>query len=203
MPKGAAAAPDPESPEPSMQLSRLRLLAAALASVALGACSDAPTTPKPAAKPAATSAAPSSLLGLNLGFGGPTYVQCPAYTSQSTTGLIGPLGGVLALGNQVVNIPEGALLSTQLFQLTVPASSYMKVDVTAVGLDHFLFQKPISVTIDYSRCADTATAGKDLEVWYVSPLLNMPLDNMGGVNDPTNRRITFSTDHLSGYVIAY
>ena len=186
-----------------MQLSRLRLLAVAIASVALGACADAPTTPQRTAQPPAAPAAPSSLLGLSFGFGGPTYVQCPSYTSESTTGVIGPLGGVLALGNQVVNIPEGALLSTQLFQLTVPASRYMKVDVTAVGLDHFLFQKPISVTIDYSRCADAATAGKDLEVWYVSPLLNIPLDNMGGENDPTNRRITFSTDHLSGYVIAY
>ena len=180
---------------------RLRLLTA-VAAVAFGAaCSDAPSAPP--AQPPAPPEAPSSLLGLNLGFGGPTYLQCPSYTSQSTTGLIGPLGGVLSLGEYVVSIPEGALLSTTLFQLTVPASRYMKVDVTAVGLDHFLFQKPISVTVDYSRCSASATEGKDLEVWYVSPLLNIPLDNMGGANDPANRRITFSTDHLSGYVIAY
>ena len=177
----------------------LRLAAASLA-LALAACSDGPTAPP--AQPVAAPESPSSLLGLNL-LGGPTYLQCPNYTTTSATGVIGPLGGVLSLGEYVVNIPEGALLSTTLFQITVPASRYMKVDVSAVGVDHFLFQKPISVTVDYSRCPASATEGKDLEVWYVSPLLNFPLDNMGGVNDPANRRITFSTDHLSGYVIAY
>lgn len=180
-----------------MQLSRLRLLAAALAVAVLGACSDAPTAPKPA-QPAAPPAA-SPLLW----FSGPTYLQCPNYTPQSTTGVIGPLGGLLSLGNYVVSIPEGAVDAPTLFQLTIPASRYMKVDVTAVGFDHFLFQTPISVTVDYSRCPVSATEGKPLEVWYVSPLLNIPLDNMGGVDDPANRRITFTTGHLSGYVIAY
>jgi hypothetical protein len=182
---------------------RLRLLTA-LAAVAFGAaCADAPTAPP--AQPPAAPESPSSLLGLNIGLnlGGPTLLQCPNYTTTSTTGLIGPLGGVLSLGEYVVSIPEGALLSTTLFQLTIPASRYMKVDVTAVGLEHFLFQKPISVTVDYSRCSLSATTGKDLEVWYVSPLLNIPLQNMGGVNDAASRKITFQTDHLSGYVIAY
>jgi hypothetical protein len=180
---------------------RFRLLTA-IAAVAFGAaCADAPSAPP--AQPAAAPESPSSLLGLNLGFGGPTYLQCPSYTTQSTTGVIGPLGGLLSLGNYVVSIPEGAVPTLTLFQLTVPASRYMKVDVTAVGVEHYVFQQPISVTVDYSRCPVSATEGKNLQVWYVSPLLNLPLDNMGGTDDAANRRITFSTDHLSGYVIAY
>ena len=187
-----------------MKLSRIRLLVAAVATAVFATgCSDAPTTP-PAQPPAAPDA-PSSLLGLNIGLnlGGPTLVQCPVYTTQSTTGIIGPLGGLLSLGDFVVEFPAGAVTTPTLFQVTVPASRYMKVDVTAVGLDQFLFDAPISVTMDYSRCPVDRTAGKDLEVWYVSPLLNIPLQNMGGVDDPTNRKITFTTDHLSGYVIAY
>jgi hypothetical protein len=176
---------------------RLRLLAAALAVFTLGACADAPTAATPASTPEPTAPAPL------FWFNGPTLVQCPVYTSQSTTGIIGPLGGLLSLGENVVSFPAGAVTTPTLFQVTVPASRYMKVDVTAVGLDHFVFDTPISVTVDYSRCPADRTTGKALEVWYVSPLLNIPLQNMGGTDDPASRRITFSTDHLSGYVIAY
>ena len=181
-----------------MKLSRIRLFVAAFATAVLATgCSDAPTAAPAAPAPEPTAPAPL------LWWGGPTLVSCPVYTSQSTTGVIGPLGGLLSLGDFVVDFPAGAVTTPTLFQLTVPASRYMKVDVTAVGLDQFLFDAPISVTIDYSRCPADRTTGKDLEVWYVSPLLNIPLQNMGGVNDPAARRITFTTDHLSGYVIAY
>jgi hypothetical protein len=175
-----------------MTVRSLRVLCATLAAAALlGSCAEAPTAP-PATR--------SDLLGISLG--GPHYISCPTYTSQSTSGVIGPLGGVLTLGGQVVNIPAGAVTDLTTFVLTVPASQYMKIDVTAVGIDHLVFGTPISVTIDYSRCSTTVTAGKSLEVWYVSSLLNLPLQNMGGTDDPVARNITFSTGHLSGYIIA-
>jgi hypothetical protein len=79
----------------------------------------------------------------------------------------------------------------------------MKVDVTAAGVEHFLFDAPVSVTVDYARCPAGRTAGRDLSVWYVAPITNTPLQNMGGTNDPAARKITFTTDHLSSYVIAY
>jgi hypothetical protein len=113
------------------------------------------------------------------------------------------LGGLLSAGDFAVNIPAGAVPTLTAFVMTVPAGRYMKVDVTAVGVEHYLFKAPVSVTMDYSRCPTDATEGKSLSVWWVAPLTNFPLQNMGGTDDPAARHITFSTDHLSGYVIAY
>lgn len=181
-----------------MQLARLRLFAAALATaatVALGACAEAPTPSQP------TAATPAGLLGL--GDDDPNLLECPVNTTQSTTGVVGPLGGLLTLGGYTVRIPEGAVPAPTLFSLTVPSGRYMKVDVTAVGLEHYVFGAPVSVTVDYSRCPVGRTEGRSLSVWHVAPITNAPLENMGGVDDPASRRITFETGHLSGYVIAY
>ena len=172
-----------------MQLSRLRLLIASVAAAALAAgCTDGPSAPSS-----------SALLSDDR----PNLLECPVNTTTSTTGIVGPLGGVLSLGNYVVNIPAGAVPVPTAFVLTVPEGRFMKVDVTAVGVEHYLFDAPVSVTVDYSRCSDGRVAGRDLSVWYVAPLTNAPLENMGGTDDRANRRITFSTGHLSGYVIAY
>lgn len=178
-----------------MQPIRLRLLAAVLAAFALGACADAPTPSQP------TAATPAGLLAL--GDDDPNLLECPVNTTQSTTGIIGPLGGVLTLGGYTVQIPEGAVPTATAFSLTVPAGRYMKVDVTAVGAEHYVFGAPVSVTVDYSRCPAGRTEGRSLSVWYVAPITDAPLENMGGVDDPAKRRITFETGHLSGYVIAY
>ena len=185
-----------------MNRSLFRRFAAAIATVAFAAaCSDAPTAP---AGPSLDDAKPAPLT-LSIGglFGGPRLLECPDWTPQSTLGLIGPLGGVLSLGGNLVDMPAGAVPEPTLFSLTEPASRYMKVDVSAVNVEHYVFGTPISVTIDYSRCADWRVDGRTLSVWWVTPVLNLPLQNMGGVDDRANRRITFTTDHLSTYVIAY
>jgi hypothetical protein len=78
----------------------------------------------------------------------------------------------------------------------------MEVDITANDLASFLFQSAVTVTIDYSRCPTSVTAGKTLTVWHINPQTKQLLTNMGGVNDAGLRRITFTTDHLSGYAIA-
>ena len=167
---------------------RFRHLAAVLATLVLGACADAPS-------------APSAVSPL-LGNGGPNFLECPVNTAQASIDVVGPLGGLLSLGRNAVSIPSGAVPVPTAFALTVPASRFMKVDVTAVGLEHYLFGAPVTVTIDYSRCPEGRTAGRALSVWYVAPILNTPLQNMGGTNDPVARTITFTTDHFSGYAIA-
>lgn len=164
-----------------------------LAALALAAgCTDAPTTVRPAE--------PAAIL---FGEARPNMLECPTNTTLATTGLVGTLGGLLSLGQNAVSFPSGAVSTPTLFALTVPASRYMKVDVSAVGLGHFLFDAPVTVTIDYSRCPVSRTEGRRLSVWYVTPLTHQPLENMGGVDDPVARRITFTTDHFSSYVIAY
>jgi hypothetical protein len=101
-----------------------------------------------------------------------------------------------------VALPFGAVSLPTLITLRVPASSYVEIDVTANDLLSFRFRRPVSITIDYSRCPLEATAGSALTVWHIDPQTKARLEPMGGVDDPVRRRITFETGHLSGYAIA-
>ena len=180
-----------------MNSPRLRRFAAAVATAVLATgCADAPTAPKSVAT---TPASAAPLWWSNR----PTYLACPVETTERSLGVIGSLGGLLSLGGNAVSFPQGAVPEPTAFVITVPRGDLMEVDVNAVGIWHYVFQTPVTVTIDYSRCPAAATEGKSLSVWWVSPLTKLPLQNMGGTNDPVNRRITFTTDHFSGYVIAY
>lgn len=134
-----------------------------------------------------------------------TPLVCPTdSTQQSTVGLIGLLGGQLTLGRNQLTIPLGAVLSLTGFQITLPPGNAVEADVSAVGLTSFLFQSPVSITIDYSRCPPGAVPdGATLQVVYIDSQTKQILAAMGGVNDPFARTITFQTSHLSGYEVAY
>ena len=135
--------------------------------------------------------------------GSPQLVQCPSSQSVSTIGVVGFPGGTINIGPASVVIPRGALSLPTLITVTVPASPYMEVDVRANNFTSFLFNSPISLTIDYSRCDPASTDGQALSVWHIDQASKALLENMGGVNDPVQRKITVSLPHLSGYAIAF
>jgi hypothetical protein len=132
----------------------------------------------------------------------PTLIECPTNQTQTTTGLVGLLGGTLGLDGSAISIQSGALSTPTLFQFTIPASRFMEVDISAVGFQTFLFQDSVSVTIDYSRCNRSDINQQTLQVWHIDPITKALLENMGGQNDTINQRITFKTNHLSGYAVA-
>ena len=132
----------------------------------------------------------------------PSPIECPTSATQTTTSVIGPAGGVLSLGGTVVSIPLGAVLEPTTLTVTIPASNHMEIDVSAAGVEHFLFEAPVVVTIDYSRCTRNNINLRPLSVWYFDPSTDELLENMGGVDDKLNKRMIFTTPHLSGYVIA-
>lgn len=134
----------------------------------------------------------------------PTLLACPADTgAQSPASVIGVLGGTLSFDGASISIPANAVLQPTEFQIVVPQSRYMKVEIHAVGLASFLFQEPVQVTLDYSRCpADAVPAGATLQAVYVDST-DTVLQQMGGTVDTVNRRVTFTTGHLSGYAVAY
>jgi hypothetical protein len=134
----------------------------------------------------------------------PTLLSCPSTGTQTTTGVVGLLGGVVSLGAARIEVPFGAVLDPTLFEIVVPASPYMEVEIHAVGLSSFLFRRPVQVTIDYSRCGDSAIPdGAQLQGVYIDGVTKSVLQEMGGTDDRAARRITFSTGHLSGYAVAY
>ena len=134
----------------------------------------------------------------------PKLLVCPTTTPLSGVFLADPiLGGSLTLGGTTVSIPAGAVSTPQLFVLTIPASKYMEIDVTAQGLTSFLFNQPATITIDYSRCSVSATENKQLKVYHIHTLTKALLENMNATDDKAARKITFETGHLSGYGVAY
>ena len=132
----------------------------------------------------------------------PTLVECPTSQTDVTTALVGLLGGTLGLDGSSISIQSGALTTPTLFQFTVPASRFMEVDISAVGFQTFQFQDSVSVTIDYSRCNRSDIDTEVLHVWHIDPITKALLENMGGVDDKSTHRITFKTNHLSGYAVA-
>jgi hypothetical protein len=149
-------------------------------------------------EPRATAPKPTSLSQSS----DPTLLECPTNTGTSTSSVIGLLGGELQIGATSVAIPTGALATPTLIQLTIPPSRFMEIDVTAVGFSSFLFQTPITVTIDYSRCSRGDIDRQTLHVYHIDPLTKQLLEDMGGIDDKISRRITFTTGHLSGYAVA-
>jgi hypothetical protein len=174
---------------------RRALVVAAFA--ALGACVDrAPTEP-------VTPTSRGSLDGLFSS--SPRLVECHTDETLTATSLITALGGTLSIGGTSVFFPAGAVLAQTDFELTIPASRYVEVDIRAQGYDHFLFEPglPAVVTIDYSRCNRSDILVKPLSVWYIDSETKELKENLGGIDNKLTRSITFTTPHLSGYAIAF
>jgi hypothetical protein len=133
---------------------------------------------------------------------GPHLVQCPTSTAASTQATIGPLGGLLSLGGTSVSIPLGALLEPVTISLTIPASQYMEIDVSVAGTDHFVFEQPIVVTLDYSRCSRSNIDLAPLTVWHIDEDSKALLEAMPTVDNKLTRQAIFTTGHLSGYALA-
>lgn len=165
-----------------------RALAAAAALVLATSCGEPRATALQ--RPDATSAPAATLL------------SCPTTTTQTTSALVGVLGGTVSLGGTLVSIPAGALSVPTLITVKIPAGQFMEVDVQANDFTSFLFNQPVSITIDYSRCNQNLS-GDTLSVWNIDESTKALLENMGGVNNATAHTITFSTGHLSGYAVAF
>jgi hypothetical protein len=133
-------------------------------------------------------------------------VECPTnQTLVSDPVLITPLlGGVVSLGNTSITIPAGALSIPRFITVTIPASKYMEVDIRADDLTSLLFNTPVSVTIDYSRCALPPIAESvPFTAWYIDPVTKKKLEDMRGTDDKAKRQVRFNTGHLSNYAIAF
>ena len=184
---------------PVCRMSRFPFALALGLTLAVTACSDVTRPPNGGVTPPDTNVVPTDTTTRPTS---PQLIQCPTGQTATSSGLVSVLGGIITAAGTSISLPAGSLLSATLIRVTVPASTHMEVDITADGLASFLFLRAVTVTIDYSRCPTSVTAGKTLTVWHINPQTKQLLTNMNGVNDAALRRITFTTDHLSGYAIA-
>jgi hypothetical protein len=91
------------------------------------------------------------------------------------------------------------VLDTTTFVMRVPEAKVLKVKIRARDEEHFVFAKPVTITLDYSRCRSLPA---DPTAWYIDENTNSELEQMPGVNDAASRTFTLETGHLSGYALA-
>lgn len=160
--------------------------------LALAACSaDTATAPR-AVRPALERAVSSESAAL---------VACPVDTSASASAVIGPRGGAVKVGRFALKVPPHAVAEPTTFTFDVPASPYLEIDVHAAGVAHYEFSRPVSVTIDYSRCG-SGMRGMSFDAWYIDSATGALVAPMHGHNARGAELFVFDTDHLSRYAIA-
>jgi hypothetical protein len=188
------------------RLSPLSAVAGFAIVLAAQGCADlgtAPNAPPPRLDEAATGATADSSAS-NASSPAGQLIVCPTQDEQRATAIIGPGGGSVSARGTSLSIPEGAVPEPTRFELTIPASRYMEVEVHAVGYDSYTFQQPVTLTINYARCPDDAApTGATLAGAYIDSATDQILALMGGSQDKSGHKLTFTTGHLSGYAVAY
>jgi hypothetical protein len=131
-------------------------------------------------------------------------VECPTEESQSASAIIASaVGGVVSVSGHSVTLAPNALPTGEwVVTLTAPASKYVELELSVTGAPYVSFSPPAIVTIDYSRCARSNIDRAPLRAWYIDSVTKELLENMGGVDDKILRKLTFTTDHFSGYAVA-
>lgn len=132
----------------------------------------------------------------------PALLVCPSAVSYTASATIGREGGSLSAGGTTITLPSGAVKIPTVFTLTVPASDFVEVDIVAGNNEHFSFDKRVGITIDYSRCG-ILDADKPLTAWHINSTTKALIKQMGSRTDRTGTRVSFGTDHLSGYALAW
>ncbi|HYD53430.1 MAG TPA: hypothetical protein VEA99_12410 [Gemmatimonadaceae bacterium] len=131
---------------------------------------------------------------------GATLLSCPSSTALVEHGIIDERGGVLHAAGHALIVPRGALRKATRFTLEVPASPYLEVDISADGRKDFKFKSNVLLRLSYARCATPPDA--QLVGWWIDGT-RRKLGEMPTVVDPFSQSVWITTDHLSGYAIAY
>jgi hypothetical protein len=126
-------------------------------------------------------------------------LSCPGGSNHVSRATIGPEGGRLSLDGFVMDVPAGAVLDTTTFVMRVPEAKVLKVKIRARDEKHFVFEKPVSITLNYSRCSSVPS---DPTAWYIDENTNSELEQMPGANNAAAQTFTLRTGHLSGYALA-
>ena len=169
----------------------------------LAACADAPTAPvapRPAAAVAvnAVIADPSAITASTTA----SLLACPSPVPDSATAVIGPRGGFVGVDGSAILVPAGAVRTPTTFTFVVPASPVVRVEIHTPDAEHYQFARPVAVSISYARCGDSLPTAP-LGAWWIDSATLSQLGVMAGIDDRAHQRVTFVTDHLSGYAVVY
>lgn len=185
--------------------SLLRGLALPALAALLSSCAEA-GDPAPLAPADAPSLASSSSA---------TLLECSTSSTLAVSDTIDLLGGTLKLtdefgGVHEVVFPANAVSTPLIFTLTVPASKYVEVDVTATDpltgdttSVFFPADAQPTLAISYKRCTRSNTANKALGLYHIDPVTDAVLEGPFGAKEgsSTDPRVTGQVPHFSDYAI--
>jgi hypothetical protein len=170
------------------------------AALTLGAgCTSSESPVGPSAP--STTQAPALLLG---GLGSTVdkvlsvtdLLTCRALPYASTTRTIGRDGGVVAVGQYSLVIPEGALPSNVQIRAEQVSGKVNSVRFSPEGLK---FARPATLTMGYENCTLVLLPKR---IVYTNELLRV-LDILRSVDLLRAKSVTAPIDHFSRYAVAY
>ena len=185
-----------------ISLRGIRSYALIITAAALAACSDSPLPTSSPARAENRAIAPGALAA-SVSAAGSSLLACPSTTARTASGVIDHKGGIVQVDGNALIVPPKAVKKKTRFTVTVPASQYVEIDVSAEGYEHYTFKRPVAISVSYARCADSALPPSSLDAWWIDPATRSALGVMVGVDNRSEKRLTFITDHLSGYAVVY
>lgn len=132
----------------------------------------------------------------------PVLVECPSSASRSVSRTLSSLGGVIQLDGHSLTVPLGALTGLTQFTMTVPASRFVEVHVTANGAHGFHFLDTAVLTVSYARCQRQNFTNGRLTAYKIHPETKALLKQMPATDIRLLRHVVILTDSLSAYAIA-
>ncbi|HEX6059538.1 MAG TPA: hypothetical protein VFZ11_11030 [Gemmatimonadaceae bacterium] len=176
-------------------LRQVRLGAAAALALVLAACSGDgfATGPEALVQSSVVAAADAS----------PTLLSCPNLRGKSASRRIGPNGGSVTIAGTKLIVPPGAVSAETELVMSIPVSQYLEIDIVADGREHFEFERPVTIRVNYAHCRSEEADLASLSAWHVDDATHDFLQGMESVDDKRGRKVTFQTDHLSRYAIAW
>ncbi|PYP36227.1 MAG: hypothetical protein DMD46_09740 [Gemmatimonadetes bacterium] len=128
----------------------------------------------------------------------PGLVRCTPLPPDSATQTIGPLGGVIQVGQYRLSIPAGALDAPVVITAVAPADTVNRVQLEPQGLT---FDQPASLAMSYANCSGLASLLPKRIAYTSDELVILAL--LPSVDDVVTRTVTGRLEHFSDYAIAW
>lgn len=125
-------------------------------------------------------------------------LQCTPLPYDSTTQTIGPEGGAIQAGPQVLRIPPGALADSVTITMVAPSDTVNRVRFQPEGLT---FAYPARLTMSYANCP---LLGQLLpkRIAYTTDDL-VVLEYLLSIDNLWAQQVTGQVNHFSNYAIAW
>jgi hypothetical protein len=130
----------------------------------------------------------------------PSRLACPTNLDLSGSTVIGPEGGTFSAPGIRVDVPAGAVATTETFTVKMVGGDYVDIELTAGGAEHYTFAVPVTITLDLSHCGQLPAS---LRAWYIDSETQALVEDMGGELNLIDRTLRFTTPHFSGYTVAW